>query len=323
MNITRKTTFVRAMIVTFLFCSTIADTQSACEQEPTKEKKVEQNEENTGEVNNGSEAAKPKEETKKDSEDGREIDFFIGGDDNLQNFNFMIELPFNEEPFKFEKVEGFFSGGSSMTFRKPVNFEETSAWARLWKEYSEMEFASRSYVLRVEGSPLVENKLRHLGGYIEFESDYSVDIDPNLHFTGYVELPHFTVYGVLVEAAVGGWGEFRRVGKSTRWIQKVTKKERRIKQEIEIEREVERSRLGLRGQLDFKHDTERTHFCMEIEWLPSFDEYRVNVSPEFEYKFNRTRNLLLKISDSSSIFVFLSKLRLVLFWEGKRGRFQN
>ena len=280
MHRARTITQVIIMITTVFCWLLLADAQFACEEKPTEEKKVEQNEENN------SEAAKPKEETKKDSEDGREIDFFIGGDDNLQNFNFMVELPFDEEPFKFKKVEGFFSGGSSMTFRKPVNFEETSAWARLWKEYSEMELASRSYVLRVEGSPLVENKLRYLGGYIEFESDYSVDIDPNLHFTGYVELPHFTVYRVLVEAAVGGWGEFRRVGKSTRWVEKVTRIERGVEQEIEMEREIERSRLGLRGQLDFKHDTERTHFCMEIEWLPSFDEYRVNISPEFEYKFN-------------------------------------
>ena len=52
------------------------------------------------------------------------------------------------------------------------------------------------------------------------------------------------------------------------------------------QREVERFPLGLRAQLDFEHNTEKTHFCMEIEWLPSFDEHRINISPEFEYKFN-------------------------------------
>ena len=312
----QKIALISTLIVVCLCWLFVVDAQSSCEREPTEEKNVEQNEkeeENTKGSESYSEGEntakkkkeqkekeekdtnksednlkdeKPIEESKKASEDGREIDLFIGGDDNLQSFNFMIELPFDEEPFKFEKFEGFLSGKSFMTFRKPVDFEETSAWVRLWKEYSGMKFASRSYTLRAEGSPLVENKLRHLGGYIEFESDYSVDIDPNLHFTGYVELPRFTVYGVLVEAAVGGWGEVRRVGKSTRWVEKVTKKEGGIEKEIEIEREVDRLRGGLRGQLDFKHNTERTHFCMEVEWLQSFDEYHVNISPEFELKFN-------------------------------------
>ena len=258
----RAVTQVITMIAVFLCWLFFADAQSTCKEKPTEEKITE--------------------ESQKDSKDGREIDFFTGGDDNLQSFNFMIKLPFDEEPFKFEKVEGFLSGESFMTFRKPER-EDPSAWARLWKEYSGMEIASRSYALRVEGSPRVEDSfLRHLGGYIEFESDYSVDIDPNLHFTGYAQWSPFT----FLEVAVGGWGEVRRVGKSTRWVEKETKIERGIEKEIEIEREIERSRLGLRGQLDFKHDTERTHFCMEIEWLPSFDEYRVNISPEFEYKFD-------------------------------------
>ena len=129
----------------------------------------------------------------------------------------MIKLPFDEKPFKFERFEGSFSGKTFMTFKKPVLPEGTPLWAGLWKENSDMETASRSYALRVEGSPLVENiLLRHLGGYIEFESDYSVDIDPNLHFTVYTQSPPFTVFGVLAEAAVGGWGEFRRLGKATR-----------------------------------------------------------------------------------------------------------
>ena len=155
--------------------------------------------------------------SQKDSKEGREIDLFIGGDDNLQSFSFMIKLPFDEKPFKFERFEGSFSGKTFMTFKKPVLPEGTPLWAGLWKENSDMETASRSYALRVEGSPLVENiLLRHLGGYIEFESDYSVDIDPNLHFTVYTQSPPFTVFGVLAEAAVGGWREFRRLGKATR-----------------------------------------------------------------------------------------------------------
>ena len=128
----RAVTQVITMIAVFLCWLFFADAQSTCKEKPTEEKITE--------------------ESQKDSKEGREIDFFTGGDDNLQSFNFMIKLPFDEEPFKFEKVEGFLSGESFMTFRKPER-EDPSAWARLWKEYSGMEIASRSYALRVEGSP--------------------------------------------------------------------------------------------------------------------------------------------------------------------------
>lgn len=278
------------MVAMVFWWQFLADAQSACEEQPTEQKNKEQElNEGTGTAGgeNNSGTDKPKEDSKKKTKDGREIDFFIGGDDNLQSLNFEIELPFDENPFKFvgifEGIEGSFSGESFMTFKKPNLSEDTSAWEKLWKEYSDMEFASRSYTLRVEGGPRGEdNFLRRLGGYVELESDYSVDIDPNLHFTGYAQWSPFT----FLEVAVGGWGEVRRVGQSTRWMEIRTEVEQGKEKEIEVEREVERSRLGLRGQLDLKHNTERTHFCMEIEFLPSIDEYRVNISPEFEYRFD-------------------------------------
>ena len=218
----RAVTQVITMIAVFLCWLFFADAQSTCKEKPTEEKNTEESEHKSEDKKTSASKQDSGQETtteksQKDSKEGREIDLFIGGDDNLQSFSFMIKLPFDEKPFKFERFEGSFSGKTFMTFKKPVLPEGTPLWAGLWKENSDMETASRSYALRVEGSPLVENiLLRHLGGYIEFESDYSVDIDPNLHFTVYTQSPPFTVFGVLAEAAVGGWGEFRRLGKATR-----------------------------------------------------------------------------------------------------------
>ena len=155
----------------------------------------------TGESKQDSGEGKSTEEPKQDSEDGREIDFFTGGDNNLQSFNFMFELPFDEKPFMFEGIEGSLSGKSFVTFQRQASSEDTSLWESLWKKYSTMETVSRAYALRLEGSPRLENSLlRHLGGYIELESDYSIDTDPHLHSTIYAQYsPHTSV-----EMAVGG-----------------------------------------------------------------------------------------------------------------------
>ncbi len=262
------------MIAVFLCCFFIADARSATEEKTTEGKNME--EETAAESEGDVEGEKPAEAAKQDSEekkttaeseedskDGREIDFFTGGDNNLQSFNFMFELPFDEKPFKFEDIEGSLSGKSFMTFESDLS-EDPSIWESLWEKYSTMKTVSRSYSLRVEGSPL-----RHLGGYIELESDYSIDTDPHLHFTIYAQYsPHTSV-----EVAVGGWGEVRRL-----WGEK----------ETDEVKEVGKYGYGLRSHIDIEYETERLHFSMLIECLPnlSFDEYRVSASPEVEYKFN-------------------------------------
>ena len=290
---------VATIVIVFLCCLFIADAQSA-----TEEKNIQQK--NTGWVAEDTEGEKPAEvvkqdsdgkktavESKEDSENGREIDFFTGGDNNLQSFNFMFELPFDEKSFKFasifESIEGSLSGKFFVTFESDLS-GDISLWESLWKKYSTMKTVSRAYALRLEGSPL-----RHLGGYIELESDYSIDTDPHLHFTSYAQYsPHTSI-----EVAIGGWGEVRRL-----WMGK----------ETDGVEEVGKYGYGLRTHLDMEHNiTERLRFSMMIECLPNltFDEYRISASPEVEYEFD------FDFFDDQ--FAFVLHIEIDYFSEDKKG----
>ena len=263
MDRTQTTILLTTMIASFLCCLLIADTQSATEGKTTAESE----EEAKGEI--------PAEESKQDSGEGkstealkqapekkRTFDFFPNGDDNLQSFNFMFELPFGEKPFKFEDIEGSFSGKYFVTFQKPDLLEDISLWESLRREFSEMAAISESFTLRLEGGT---PRRLGLGGYIEMGSDYSIQIDPHLHLTGYAQYSPYT----FVEVAVGGWGEVQRLGKE--------------------ERKEGRYRYGLRAHLDLEHHIKPIYVSMMIEYLPdlSLDKvrHRVSASPEIEWRF--------------------------------------
>ena len=100
----RAVTQVITMIAVFLCWLFFADAQSTCKEKPTEEKNTEESEHKSEKKTSASKQDSGQEttteESQKDSKEGREIDFFTGGDDNLQSFNFMIKLPFDEEPLQ-------------------------------------------------------------------------------------------------------------------------------------------------------------------------------------------------------------------------------
>ena len=237
MNRAQTTILLTTMIAAFLCCLLVADVQSATEE-------------------------KTMAESERDPEQKRTFDFFPNGDDNLQSFNFMFELPFGQKPFKFEGIEGSLGGKYFVTFQKPDLPEDISLWASLRREFSEMAAISESFALRLEGNAPGNFGA---GGYIELESDYSLEIDPHLHLTGYARYSPYA----FVEVAVGGWGEVQRLGKE--------------------EREEGRYRYGLRAHLDLEHHIKPIYVSMMVEYLPDLSvgkvRHRVSASPEIEWRF--------------------------------------
>ena len=232
-------TWVITMIATILFCVSIANAQSTSEEKLTKDPEGNLNTERT-------------------------FGYFTNGDDNLQSFNFLFKLPLNEPPFKLDRIEGSLSGKYFVTFSKPNLPDDISIWNSFLKQFSDMRAVSESFALRLETSTLTPVTLgANFGGYIELESDYSINTDPHLHFTGYLQYNPVS----FVKAALGGWAEAQRLRKEPR--------------------DDGRYRYGLRAHLDIEHNTKRITFSMMIEYLPhlSFDKYRVSASPEFELKF--------------------------------------
>ena len=302
-----KITLVITMIASFLCCFIIADAQSSTEdkttsEKPTAEKSTIESKDNSelDESKQGSEEETPNEESEKDSGNDREIDFFTGGANNLQSFNFMLKLP-----FEFKRIESSFSVKSFMTFKSDLS-GDISLWDSLWKKYAEMETVSRAYALRLEGngSPQIKNKLlRHLGGYIELESDYSIDTDPHVHYTLYGRWsPH-----TFIEIAAGGWGEARGL-----WGEKGIQETQEM-QENEEDPDIENSGYGLRSHMDIEYETEKLRFSMMLECLPSlgFDELRVSASPEVEYRF--------KVDFFDAQFAFVLHIEIDYYSGDKQG----
>ena len=161
----------------------------------------------TDESNQGSEEQNPKEVSKQDSEEDRVVDFFTNGDDNLQSFNFMAELP-----FEFKHIDGSVSGKYFVTFKKPELLKSTSQTKAVSKstktdavtdvvaESTETKAVSESFALRLEGN--TPGKFG-VGGYIELESDYNIETDPHLHLTLYGRYSPST----FVDIGLGVWGE--------------------------------------------------------------------------------------------------------------------
>ena len=257
MDRARTITLAITMITGLLCWLFIAEAQLTSEEIPTAKYTEGENAKESGD---NSEEKNPTEESKQDVEKKRTFDFSPNGDDNLQSFNFMLKLPFDEKPFQFKSIEGLLSGKYFVTFQKPDPREGISLLEALRREFSEMEAISESFTLRLEGN--TPDKIG-IGGYIELESDYSIETDPHLHFTVYGRYSPYT----FVEVGVGGWTEFRRLRKAPR--------------------EDRGHRSGLRAHVDIKGNIKGIYGSMLLECLPhwSFDEFHISVSPELEFRF--------------------------------------
>ena len=187
------------------------------------------------------------------------FDFSLPGDNRTQSLAL-----FFERPFKSNNIEGKLSGNYFTTFTKEEIPPEESVWRALQKSFTGWEFLSRSYAYRLEGSTIGKFGV---GGHIELESDITIEADPRLNFTLYGEYNPLS----FVELAFGGWAEFLRLGKEPL--------------------EGEKFRFGLRTHCNIEKEIKWVNLSMLIEYLPdwNFKSYRLNASPEIEFKIKIPR----------------------------------
>lgn len=192
--------------------------------------------------------------TPSDSKDQREFDFSTNGDDNLQNFYFLAR-----QPLEFEFFEVLLNGKYFLTLDKPELPEHISFSEALWKEYTGMEVISESLAFRLEGS--TTHKFRDIvagGGYIDFERDFSIEIDPHTHLSLFAEGTPGRKWNWF-KVGLGFWIEGQQLFSNTQAF-----------------------RYGLRAHVDIKWK----NFEMMIECLPhwNFRKIRFSVSPQIEFK---------------------------------------
>ena len=187
------------------------------------------------------------------------FDFSLPGDNRTQSFAL-----FFERPFKFNNIEGKLSGNYFTTFTKEEIPPEESVWGALQQSFTGWEFLSRSYAYRLEGSTTGK---WGVGGHIELESDITIETDPHLHTTFYGEYNPLS----FIEFALGGWAEILRLGKEPL--------------------EGEKLRFGLRTHCNIENKFKWVNLSMLIEYLPdwNFKSYRLNASPEIEFKIKIPR----------------------------------
>ena len=202
---------------------------------------------------------KQKETEEKELDERPTFDFSLPGDNKTQSLAL-----FFERPFKFNNIEGKLSGNYFTTFTKEEIPPEESVWRALQKSFTGWEFLSKSYSYRLEGSTTGK---WGVGGHIELESDITIKTDPRLNFTFYGEYNPLS----FMELAFGGWAEFLRLGREPL--------------------EGEKFRFGLRTHCNIKKEFKWVNLSMLIEYLPhwNFKSYRLNASPEIEFKIEIPR----------------------------------
>ena len=187
------------------------------------------------------------------------FDLSLPGDNKTQSLALFFERPFNSK-----SLEGKISGNYFLTFQKQDIPHEESVWETLRGSFTGWEFLSRSYAYRLEGS--TTDKFG-VGGYIELERDVTIEIDPHLHTTLYGEYIPLS----FVEVAIGGWAEILRLGKEPQ--------------------ENGRFRYGFRTHCDIEFEFKYIGLSILIEYLPhwGFKSYRLNATPEIEFKLNKVK----------------------------------
>ena len=211
------------------------------------------------------EGSTEKETEEKELDERPTFDFSLPGDNRTQSLALFFERPFKfDNIFKFNNIEGKLSGNYFTTFTKEEIPPEESVWGALQQSFTGWEFLSRSYAYRLEGSTTGKFGA---GGHIELESDITIENDPRLNFTLYGEYNPLS----FVELALGGWAEILRLGREPL--------------------EGEKLRFGLRTHCNIEKDFKWVNLSMLIEYLPdwNFKSYRLNASPEIEFKIKIPR----------------------------------
>ena len=196
-----------------------------------------------------------------DSENERAFDLSFNGNKTTQNVSFITTVPINP-------VNGYVRG---QLFLMRHRMSQKSNTDSMLNEIDPI--SSTSYLVQLEGDigPTVLDFVTPRGQF-EIEKDPTIETDPHLHLSAYLEIgpPKSWIKGGL-----GGWGELNQLFEDSDTAQ-MEKGENKVHQR--------RSRYGVRAHLDFAFNGERVDFSMEVEYLPELgaDEYSVRMSPELK-----------------------------------------
>lgn len=189
-----------------------------------------------------------------ESQNERAFDFSTNGDDILQNFNFFAKVP-----FEFETYEVSLNGKYRQNFQKKDTSSATGDPSE-WKTLPKWKTLSKSYAFGFEvNSTHKFLDIFTLGGYLDFERDFSIEMDPHVHVSIFAEIPLLPKKDWIM-AGVGLWGEGQQLSTTTPGF---------------------RSGSRLHLEINWKN------FNMMIECLPhwNFREFRANASPELIFEF--------------------------------------
>ena len=205
----------------------------------------------------------PDDDVEGDSENERALDFSFNGNKTTQNVSFITTVPINP-------VDGYLRG-QLFLMRHRMSPESNSKSMRNEKD----PISSTSYLVQIEGDigPTIFNFVTPRG-HFEIEKDPTIETDPHLHLSAYLELGPPQSW---IKWGLGGWGEFNQLLEDSDTVQM---------EEATNKVHHRTSRYGVRAHLDFALNRERVDFSMEVEYLPELGaekyEYSVRLSPELK-----------------------------------------
>ena len=265
---TQTTVRFTSMMAIFFCCCYITAAQFTAEDESKTDTQSTVENEGIEEKQNEKKDGK----NEKELDDRPTFDFSLPGNNKTQNFDLFFEKPFNVQILESKSIESKLSGNYFITFQKEDVSPKGSLWKTLRESFSGWKPLSRSYALRLEGN--TPGKFA-LGGYIEIEGDTSIENDPHLHTSLYGQYKPWN----CIEVALGSWIEIQRLWKD------------------------ERLRSGLRTHCNIELASKWINLSMMVEYLPHwrFKSYRLNTSPEIEFKFSNIKIPLKKDKVSFSL----------------------
>ena len=203
-----------------------------------------------------------------DAENERAFDLSFNGNKTTQNVSFITTVPINP-------VDGYVRG---QLFLMRHSMLQTSNTEPVPDKMDPI--ASTSYLLQLEGDigPSILDYVTPRGQF-EIEKDPTIETDPHLHLSAYLEIGPEKSW---IKGGVGGWGEFNQVFEDS-GTAGMEEGKNMVDQR--------RSRYGARAHLDFSFNREKVDFSMEVEYLPELGrdehEYSVRMSPEIKIDIHK------------------------------------
>ena len=202
-----------------------------------------------------------------DAENERAFDFSFNGNKSTRNVSFITTVPINP-------VDGYVRG--QLFLMRHSMLQTSNTEPALEKMDS---IASTSYLLQLEGDigPSILDYVTPRGQF-EIEKDPTIETDPHLHLSAYLEIGPENSW---IKGGIGGWGEFNQLFEDS-GTAGMEEGKNMVDQRG--------SRYGARAHLDFSFNREKVDFSMEVEYLPELGgdeyEYSVRMSPEIKIEIH-------------------------------------